>query len=217
MRLFLLPALGADERIFSFLGKLPVELVLPRLLSPHSEDTMATFAARMVEVLEPKEHDMIGGVSFGGMVAAEIARQRHISGLILISSGLSSRSVDPLAQRLGRLACNLPNRMMRSILGSHKTFKKVFGKDHPQLYQLVRQMLADSPDELLVLGGRLSLNYYSELPIRCPVFAIHGEDDTMMFPVEVGNCRIVSGAGQGMVVTHPEEITRFLLKAISAN
>jgi pimeloyl-ACP methyl ester carboxylesterase len=217
MRLFLLPALGADERIFSFLGKLPIELVLPRLLSPHSEDTMETFAYRMAEVLELDEKDMIGGVSFGGMVAAEIARQRPLKSLILISSGLSSRSVDPLAQRLGRLACNLPIRMMRSILGSYKTFKKVFGNEHPQLYQLVRQMLADSPDALLLHGGRLSLNYHSELPLRCPVFAIHGEKDTMMFPVEVENCHMVSGAGQGMVVTHPEEVTRFLLGTVFAN
>ena len=215
MRLFLLPALGTDKRIFSFLGKLPAEIVHPGIPSPLAKETMAEYGTRMAESMALEEEDMIGGVSFGGMVAAEIARQRRIKGLILISSGLSSHSVDPLAQRFGSLAFNLPNHMMRSILGSRKTFKKVFGEDRPPLYQLARQMLDDSPDDMLINGGRLSLSYYPDNPVRCPVYAIHGEKDSMMFPVEVVGCRMVEEAGQGMVVTHADEVTEFLREVLT--
>jgi len=215
MRLILLPALGADERIFSCLDELPGELVLPLLPVPTPLDSMGTYASRLAATLAVKEADLIGGVSFGGMVAAEIARQQDVKGLVLISSGLSSRSIDPLAQRFARLALNFPVKMVRAILGSKKTFKKVFGNDQPPLHRLAEQMLHDTPDELLIQGGRLSLSYFSDEPVKCPVHAIHGEQDSMMFPAEVADCRIVPGAGQGMVVTHAAVVAAFLKEVLS--
>ena len=209
MRLFLLPALGTDERIFSFLGKLSDEVVFPRLTVPLFNDSMETYASRLAEGLGIKDTDIVGGVSFGGMVAAEISCRRFTKGLILISSGLSSRSIDPMALRLGSLASRLPGKLLRAMLGSRKTFEKVFGPDQPPLFSLARQMLDDSPDQLLIQGGRLSLSYWPANQPLCPVHAIHGEKDRLMFPVEVADCRMVPGAGQGMVVTHAEDVTEF--------
>ena len=210
MRLFLFPALAADERIFSFLGKLSDEVVFPRLAVPRPDDSMATYASRFAKCLEVKSTDMIGGVSFGGMVASEISCQRFTMGLILISSGLSSRSIDPMALSFGRLASKLPGKILRSMLGSRRTFEKVFGRDQPPLFSLARRMLDDAPDQLLIEGGRLSLNYWPVCQPLCPVHAIHGEEDRMMVPVEASDCRMVPGAGQGMVVTHAEIVTEFL-------
>ena len=72
MRLILLPALGADERIFSFLGELPGESVFPNLPVPFPKESMETYASRLAGKLVVQDTDLIGGVSFGGMVAAEI-------------------------------------------------------------------------------------------------------------------------------------------------
>ena len=36
----------------------------------------------------------------------------------------------------------------------------------------------------------------------------------MIFPVEVGGCRMVPGAGQGMVVTHAAVVTAFLQEVL---
>ncbi|MBN2428764.1 MAG: hypothetical protein JXK94_10545, partial [Deltaproteobacteria bacterium] len=190
MRLVLFPALGTDERIFSFIGEIPGKVVFHRLPNPSPDDSMATYASRLAKELNVGGGDFIGGVSFGGMVAAEISCQRRTRGLILISSGLSSHCINPVAQRLGRLANHLPGGVLRSILGSRKTFKKVFGSDQPPLYELAARMLDDSPTQLLVEGGRLSLNYWPASKPLCPVYAIHGQIDSMIFPPEVSGCKI---------------------------
>ncbi|NIQ93702.1 MAG: hypothetical protein GWO11_05725, partial [Desulfuromonadales bacterium] len=81
MRLILLPGLAADERMYGGLGDIGVALLTPRLPAPRRGETMPEFARRVADELQIGESDLIGGCSFGSLVAAEIARQRPVGAL----------------------------------------------------------------------------------------------------------------------------------------
>jgi pimeloyl-ACP methyl ester carboxylesterase len=74
-------------------------------------------------------------------------------------------------------------------------------------------MLRETPPALLQQGGRLIREYRPEEPPPCPIFAIHGGRDRVMAPPAVGDCRILPGAGHGLVMTHPAEVADLVRRA----
>jgi pimeloyl-ACP methyl ester carboxylesterase len=74
--LYLLSGMGADERIFRYLS-FPADYTVHYLdwLPPIPDETFPEYAARMAARIE-HEHVTLVGVSFGGMLSLEIARQR---------------------------------------------------------------------------------------------------------------------------------------------
>ncbi|PLX86105.1 MAG: hypothetical protein C0617_02155 [Desulfuromonas sp.] len=214
IRLFLFPALGADERMFSLLGELPARVETPRLPVPGKGQGMDAYAEQVAEACGIDSRDWVGGCSFGGMVASAIARQGRAAGLVLIGGALSSEAVVPAARRVGKISLHLPGPLLRPALEGEHTLNRLFGPDRPPLYEQARAMLRDTPVELIVRGGRLALEYFPATDVPCPVLAVHGAEDRAMAPPGVENCLLVPGAGHGLVVTHPEAVNRFLREVL---
>lgn len=209
-RLFLLPGLAADERMFSFLGPFPFLLKTPRLFDPLPHETMPSYAARVADGLELAAGDYLGGSSFGSLVATEIARQRSVQGLVLIGGALSSAQLVPAARHLERFGSRVPFRLLRRILASDFFLRQVFGPESPERLNLGRQMLLDTSRNMLLYGGRLAVSYFPESSLRIPVAAIHGGCDRVMTPPPCTNLCIIPDAGHGLAVSHPEAVTRFI-------
>ncbi len=210
-RLILLPGLGADRRMFSRLGPVGTPLEVESLLLPHKGEGMEAYAARTAKALRIGEDDLIGGGSFGGMVASAIARGRPVGALILIGSAITSDAVRrPPIPGLERLLSALPPRLIEGFLRSEGLLKRVFGPEEEECLELGRVMLRDTPSKLLLEGMRLVSTYRPAGPPSCPVFAIHGRLDRVMSPPAVPGCRVIEGAGHGIAFTHAGEVTAFL-------
>lgn len=96
--IYYISGLGADERAFTQL-KLPEQnwIYLPWLM-PEKREPIDHYAARMAEnITEP--NPVLMGLSFGGMMSIEIAKQLPVHQVILISS-IKSRSELPRWMRL---------------------------------------------------------------------------------------------------------------------
>ncbi len=225
-RIFLLPGLAADERMYAgvrhclrtrsvessseYSVALDAALVTPRLLVPHAAETMETYAQRTAAQLELREHDIIGGCSFGGMVAAAIARAQPVAGLVLLSSALDSAAQGRAALVLNRLAQKLPFAWVRKFLASDLFLHAVFGDAAPDEIELGRTMLLETPPQTLRRGGTLAATYHSSVPVLVPVYALHGKDDRVLKPPQLEHCNLVTAAGHGLVVSHPQLVADFL-------
>ena len=208
-RLLLLPGLGADERLFAGLGPICMPVVYARLPVPHRHDDFTNYALRVAAGLKLRPEDWIGGTSFGSLVAADIARRRPLAGLMLLGGGLSSETVIAPARWLGAVARRLPLWPLRAVLG-RALLATVFQPITPAATRQLGAMLAATPDALLREGARLVSSYFPDIPLLCPVHAIHGRDDRLMRPPPVVACRLVRGAGHALVLTHPREVTDFI-------
>lgn len=134
--LYLLPGVGADERLFA--GQRAVRVI--RWIAPASaREPLAVYAQRLAAQLRIEEPFDLGGASFGGMIALELAR--HLSPRTVILFG-SSRS--PL--RIAGLVTMVPDRMLRPPRIVRPLIARWFGAKSAVHVQLFNEMLdATSP------------------------------------------------------------------------
>lgn len=225
-RIFLLPGLAADERMYTGVRRclrisstepnskygvaLDAALITPRLLEPHAGESMEAYAQRTAAQLELKPHDIIGGCSFGGMVATAIARTQPVAGLVLLSSALDSATQVRAAPVLNCVAQKLPFTWVRKFLVRDLFLRAVFGAAEPEEIELGRTMLLETPPLLLRRGGALAATYHSDALIQVPVYALHGDEDRVLKAPQLEHCTIVPAAGHGLVVSHPQLVANFL-------
>src|SRR4051812_45705088 len=99
--LILLPGMGADERLFvpqrEVFGD---QLIVPKWISHVENDTIATYAQRLAEKVDPKKPCFVGGASFGGFVAMEMARHLQTLGVFLIGSVRTPDEMPPSLRAL---------------------------------------------------------------------------------------------------------------------
>jgi surfactin synthase thioesterase subunit len=213
-RLILFPGLAADERMYADLQVQDLPMITPRLLIPQRGEIMADYAQRHAEWLDVGEDDIVGGCSFGSMVASEICRQRQARALILLSGALSSATLTASAQRLNNVnrfsTSILPCELMRWFLQRRAFLRLVFGGSDPVHIDLGRVMVQQTPCELLRRGLYLAANYQSQQQLNCAVFALHGLKDRVLLPPAVEHCQLLADAGHGMVVSHAQQVSSFL-------
>ncbi|MFZ1934503.1 MAG: thioesterase domain-containing protein, partial [Thermoguttaceae bacterium] len=76
LQLILLPGLGADHRLLEPQRAAFPQLIVPPWIPPRKHESLPQYAERMAQTVAPP-HDVplvLGGVSFGGMLAYEMAR-----------------------------------------------------------------------------------------------------------------------------------------------
>lgn len=83
--IYCISGLGADERAFSKLRIPGYDLRVIPWLIPEQNETIQDYAARMKAHIK-EENPVLMGLSFGGMICTEIAKQMPVKKLIIISS-----------------------------------------------------------------------------------------------------------------------------------
>lgn len=85
LKLYAISGLGADHRVFQFLN-LQAEIIYLNWLEPEENESLQRYAHRLAEKIDPTEPFGLIGVSFGGLIATEIARKFRPKCTILVSS-----------------------------------------------------------------------------------------------------------------------------------
>src|SRR5882757_2512216 len=83
--IYCISGLGADEKIFTNLHIKGYELHYIPWIRPHKKEHIEGYAKRMGEYIKEKSAVLLG-VSFGGMMGIEIAKQIPLKQLIIVSS-----------------------------------------------------------------------------------------------------------------------------------
>ena len=84
-KVYFIPGLGADKRVFNFLDLSFCEPIFIDWIKPSVAETLTSYAQRLFETIQD-EKACIVGVSFGGMLATEIAKVHPDTKVIIISS-----------------------------------------------------------------------------------------------------------------------------------
>ncbi len=99
-KVYFISGLGADERAFSFLDLSFCEPVFINWLPPKSKESLEAYALRLqATITEPAP--IIVGLSFGGMLATEMAKADSSAKVIIISSNKTT-SEFPFWLKLGK-------------------------------------------------------------------------------------------------------------------
>ncbi len=84
--LVLLPGMAADLRLFEPQRRVFRSMIVASWIDPEPREPLACYARRMACRVEASRPSLIGGVSFGGIVALEMANHLGLTECVLISS-----------------------------------------------------------------------------------------------------------------------------------
>jgi len=202
--------MGADERLFGPQRAYGFDFEVLRMPIPEPADDMPAYAARVRDQLALDGPCVVGGVSFGGMLACELAALCHARCVLLIAS-CHSRAVIPRYYRLAeRVSRFLPDGLIRRrCVASSRILARLESLNHQQ-YQLIRDMSIDVPVLFLRRVGRMILRWNGPPALSCPSYHIHGQIDRVI-PLK-GNepDEVVPDGGHLINLTHAEQVNRFI-------
>ena len=216
MKVYFIPGLAFDHRIFQKLELGGVEFGYLDWIEPERGESIAAYAGRMAEGIEGNGPVALVGHSFGGIVAQEIAAQLRVEQTVLVSS-IRSRSEMPRHFRVVR------------PMGIHWLFTKgltvhslgLWGKKHgyetPEEQTLFKDMVRKCSNHYLRWALRtLSVWQAPPPPISGRISQIHGALDRT-FPIRhlSDPTHVVLDAGHFMVYKQPERISPLLAPLLS--
>jgi pimeloyl-ACP methyl ester carboxylesterase len=212
-RLVLLPGLGGDAAALA-----PQKRAFPGLevlpwLRPGPEESLEDYGRRMAESSALGAGAVIGGVSFGGMVATVMARHLRPRALVLIASGTSGRAVRGYRRMLAPVLASLPwtgppPRPLWPIAAW------LFGARAPEHRTELYRLLAQAPVPFVQWGLSAILRWSPGSKPVARVRHIHGTADRLLPIQDVEPTEVVRGGGHFINVTHAEQVNGCVRRSI---
>lgn len=212
---YLISGMGADERIFRHLS-FPEEYTVHYLdwLTPGPQETFPAYAARMAARIEHEDVTLLG-VSFGGMLSVEIARQRPVQKVILISSIKSTGEKPPYlawVRKTGLLhLLRLPDSL---IFTRRKGLVKLFlNAETAEEQELLADYMNKTAYGYLRWGIRTVVNWQNDF-IPSSLVHIHGGRDRTFPSRLIKADYLIPTGGHFMVYNRAKEINEILRKEL---
>jgi pimeloyl-ACP methyl ester carboxylesterase len=212
----LLPGLGADSRLFDGLRPFLPPFVVPAWPTPAPSDTIRTFAGRLAATIPRERPIVVGGSSFGGMVALELAHLVGADAVVLIGSARSVDGIHPVLRRASAFAPIVPLVAFRTAQQALPArVAGVFGARAPEARKALVEMFA-ACDPAFLRWGCTAIAQWSPPPQNgFPILSIHGARDGIL-PVGLATCdHVVKEAGHLLPMTHPQQTAEAILRGLA--
>jgi len=217
LRVVLIPGMGADARLFAPQRAAGLDFEVPTLPIPQRGEDLPAYAARVRDALDLDGPCVLGGMSFGGMLACELAAICRTKAVVLIAT---CRNREPIpryyygAELLSRM---LPDVVIRRrCVASSRLLASLERLDRAQ-YELIRDMSLNVPVLFLRRVARMILTWRGAPPLPCPVYHIHGRRDRVI-PIKRLNPDVVIEDGGHLInMTHADEVNRFISDCLIRN
>ncbi len=200
----MLPGMGASALMYSAAPYKKIPDVTYVDWPPYrGEDSVSAVAARIIREQGLDAEWVVGGTSLGGVVAAEIAKQISVQKLILISSALSPRSINPVLKTLSGYAEIAPIDLIQLISG----------KVNLPFNNAMLSMFSQSESRFIRTMCTAVFEWEGNPSPACSVRHIHGADDTIIHPPEY-YAEIIQDAGHLLALSHSRQVAAFIRDAI---
>ena len=180
-----------------------IDVCTPDHVEPAPGEELSHYALRVAELNGIRASDVVGGVSFGGMIAAEIARQRTVAGLILLGSCVRPERLPWSYRWIERLGKFIPD----SLLG-FRSFRPLvrwrFAPVTAEAERCLMAMAATCPTSQIRGFGRMAIKWSGVERFSCPVLSVHGDRDRIIPARCAEPGLILQNAGHAFTLTHAE-------------
>ncbi|HSV14716.1 MAG TPA: alpha/beta hydrolase [Tepidisphaeraceae bacterium] len=157
----------------------------------------------------------LGGVSFGAMVALEVARHvPGIAGVFLLSGALTGRAISPLLQPLARSMPYVPLALGLPILKMSPLLYPLLGVSRTPDRRALDQVLPRASPALFRWGAWAAATWDPPALPAVPIHHIHGGSDLIIPVQRVRADVIVKGAGHLLNLTHADAVNAFIMSRI---
>ena len=202
--------MGADERVFSRV-EFPKNLTHLAWIENKPNESLQSYAKRMAERITHPNPTLIG-LSFGGIMAQEIAAIRPVKELILIST-IKSKDEKPWFMEMAG-AMHLPEHLPDSLLKqANKLMEYAFSVANPDEKEVLKTCFENSSPEHLKWAMNHIANWEG-VDTKTPIFHIHSSKDRV-FRSNRDKADAQIPGGHFAVFTNAEELNEVLKKKLN--
>ncbi len=212
-QLVLIPGLGADERQWEPQRQAFPDLLVPPWIPPDRDDTLPSYAARLAATIPRERPIVLGGSSFGGMVACEMAGHLQPKALVLVGSCRRPEAIRRDVRWLRPILSHVPAWGVAAAKPLAPLVLFTFGGLTPEQKRLCAAMFRASDRRWLrwAIGAIL---HWRPTPIAGPrVFQIHGRRDRMIRASRVAADVMLPDGGHLINLSHAEQVNEFIRRA----
>lgn len=207
-RVYFISGLGADKRVFEKLDLSWCEPVFVTWIRPLSKESLPAYAARLRrQIGDPSP--IIVGISFGGMLAAEMLRVDPSVTIILLASIQNSKEL-PRWYRLGKylpLYRVLPRPL---LLPGNFISQWLFGVRSAAGRQTFNQIVQNTDSDFVRWAIWSILHWKTASALPPGIIHIHGTKDRIL-PCPAGiTTHKIQGGGHLLPLEYPETISQLL-------
>ena len=211
-KVYFISGLGADERVFQYLKLQQVEPVYLNWFPPQPGEKLESYALRMSEKITTPQ-PIIVGLSFGGMLALEIARIIPVKLVILISSVKSGKEI-PFYFRVARYLPLHKVLPLTQMAHSKLVMRLFFGVRNARAQEVMQSIIANdiqgfnpwAIDQVVHLANK---------PLPCKVVHLHGTADILLPYRFVHADYTIKGGTHFMVATKAREISKIINRLLA--
>jgi pimeloyl-ACP methyl ester carboxylesterase len=213
--IILLSGMGADERVFAELMSEIEGIRVPGWIPPLEGESLASYAKRLVAGVTTEGPCFVGGASFGGFVAIEMAACLDAQACFLIGSARGPEGFPAAVRAMRKIpwAARAVPYELTTLLARAALLSR--GSDGNAVGTALLEQLSGMDAAFLRWACRAVLEWDGVASLSVPVYQIHGRLDPVL-PVELTLAdSIVDGAGHAISMTHPHEVARFLTRKMA--
>ena len=213
--IYCISGLGADRRVFTkliFKGYQPVHI---KWLTPDGRESLADYAKRLtVDIKE--DNPILIGLSFGGIVATEIAKQIATEKVILISSAKQQAEIPWYFRMFRWFPIHLLIPFKRLLWAVYWLIYWFFGLETIEERQLLKAILVDT-DAVFLKWAINQVVRWQNRTVPNNIYHIHGTSDRV-FPLSFVEANFtVERGGHFMIMNRAERVSNLIDKIINRN
>ncbi|QHL86700.1 alpha/beta fold hydrolase [Nibribacter ruber] len=206
---YLLSGLGADERLFHNLKLRHPAPVVIQWIRPEKQESLRNYAQRLLAQITPSEKPpILIGLSFGGMVAQEMAKLIPVKRVILLSS-LADTGALPWYYRVGgflRMQQWLPFEVAKRWPAPGYWLFGVHSKEEQKLFKSIIQ----DTDLHFLRWSLTQILHWRHKAQDQEVILLHGDADKVLPVPQYAHVHVLKGAEHLMVLNRAQEVSNLL-------
>jgi pimeloyl-ACP methyl ester carboxylesterase len=215
LKAYFISGLGADKKAFQKI-KLPdsYEPVYLDWITPEKNESLSNYARRFSSLIKNDDGFILIGLSFGGMLACEIARLRNPMKTIIISSLGSSSELPWYFKRAGNIG--LHKTVPIKLLKAGTIIKNLMGAASREDKAIIINYAKYADPDLVRWSLHAIISW--DQPERLPgIVHVHGSNDYMLPLKYTRPDYIIKDGGHLMVFNKADEVNKILNEVLSMN
>ena len=215
MKAYFISGLGADKQAFKKVKLPPVfEPVYLDWITPEKDESLSKYARRISSRIPNNDAFILIGLSFGGMIASEIATVRKPLKTIIVSSVGSYDELPWYFKGAGKM--NLHNTIPIKLLKAGTFMRNMMGVHTNEDKALINHYAKKSDPEFIrwSLNAILNWDRHERIP---GLIHIHGEKDHLLPLKYTHPDYTIHEGGHLMIFNKADEVNKIINEVLAVN
>ncbi|MEO6148995.1 MAG: alpha/beta hydrolase [Mucilaginibacter sp.] len=212
-RIFLIPGLAANSNVYRNIKLSSHEIIYINWIDPKPQDTLTTYAQRIIDHYDIDENSIVIGNSLGGILAVEIAKKVAVK-KVIITSTIKSHTEAPWYFYVFRkipVYYIIPGKLYLT-LGFWA--KKIFYRLSEEDAKVYHEMFHSTSTKFLKWALKAILQWRNT-DVSANLHHITGNNDIVFSYKRIKDAVIIDKGDHAMIYNRPDEMNKLINEIIN--